>query len=81
MPSSETCSGHLARPVLAIARRVRAQPLEAAIARTAAAADEPYGIPFLRQLGILRGTTLTVAERARLPIIGLRYGLLRYFAR
>ena len=28
-----------------------------------------------------RGTTLTVAERARLPIMGLRYGLPRYFFR
>jgi hypothetical protein len=28
-----------------------------------------------------RGITFTVAERARAPIIGLRYGLPRYFAR
>ena len=27
------------------------------------------------------GMTLTVAERARVPIIGFRYGLPRYFAR
>jgi hypothetical protein len=30
---------------------------------------------------VWRGMILTVAERARLPIIGLRYGLSWYFAR
>ena len=30
---------------------------------------------------VSRGMTLTVAERARAPIIGLRYGLPWYFAR
>lgn len=30
---------------------------------------------------VLRGITLTVAARARAPIIELRYGLPRYFAR
>ena len=30
---------------------------------------------------VSRGVILTVAERARSPIIGLRYGLRRYFAR
>jgi len=30
---------------------------------------------------VSRGMTLTVAERARAPIIGLRYGLSSYFAR
>ena len=30
---------------------------------------------------VSRGITLTVAERACVPIIGLRYGLARYFAR
>ena len=34
-----------------------------------------------RQAPLSRGMILIVAERARAPIMGLRYGLLRYFAR
>ena len=34
-----------------------------------------------RQVCASRGIILTVAERARLLIMGLRYGLRRYFAR
>lgn len=33
------------------------------------------------QAGTVRGTILTVAERARAAIIGFKYGLPRYFAR
>jgi len=40
----------------------------------------PHGRVRVRRTGS-RGVTLTVADRARAPIIGLRYGLPRYFVR